>query len=235
LEGGTGVNVNLPGTTTRVDGSFHLTYADLPLYLYLSAADAADGTLTNGRPSTQREQVMIQRIVLGILGGALIVLSVFMVGNSVEFDTGAVDGGAAWVVLSAGVLVALFALVGGRTLMAFGAGAAGAVAAVEIVDAARADDFEVTARLVVLVVGALAALVASFARRKKAVVETTPAAVTPVAMEPVAVPPVVVEPVVVEAVAVEPVAVKPVTAKPATKRSTKAKAPSSSKQNKTTP
>ena len=50
LEGGTGVNVNLPGTATRVDGSFHLTYADLPLYLYLYAADVAEGTVTNGRP-----------------------------------------------------------------------------------------------------------------------------------------------------------------------------------------
>ena len=224
------MNVNLPGTATRVDGSFHLTYADLPLYLYLYAADAAGGTVTNGRPPTQRENVMIQRIVLGILGGALIVLSVFMVGNSVEFDSAAVEGGAPWVVLSAGALVALFALVGGRTLMAFGAGAAAAIAAVEIVDAARADDFEVTARLVVLVAGALAALVASFGRRKKVVVTSEPVAITPVAVAPV-----VVEAVAVEPVAVEPVAVEPVEVKPATKRATKAKASSSTGEQKTTP
>ena len=167
---------------------------------------------------------MIQRIVLGLIGGALIVLSVFMVGNSVEFDSGAVDSGVAWVVLSAGALVALFALVGVRALMAFGAGAAAAIAAVEIVDAARADDLEVTARLVVLVVGALAGLVASMGRRnRKVVVESEPPTITPVAVAPV-----VVEPVVVEPVAAEQVEAKPVAAKPATKRATKAKASSSS-------
>ena len=183
---------------------------------------------------------MIQRMVLGILGGALIVLSVFMVGNSVELDSDALDGGAPWVVLSAGAAVALFALVGVRTLMAFGAGAAAAVAAIEIVDAARADDFEVTARLVLLVAGALAALVASFARRKKVVVESDPVAVTPVAVapvvaEPVAVAPVVAEPVAVAPVVADPVATDPVAAKPATKRASKAKASGASSEQKTTP
>ena len=172
---------------------------------------------------------MIQRIVLGILGGALIVLSVFMVGNSVELDSGALDSGAAWVVLSAGALVALFALVGVRTLMGFGAGAAAAVAAIAIVDAARADALGVTAQLVVLVVGALAALVASIGRRKKVVVEAEPPSITPVVVEPVAV-----APVVVERVAVEPVAVKPVAVKPAA-RSGKAKASSASAKAKKPP
>jgi hypothetical protein len=45
LEDGTGVNANLLGPTTRVDGTFHLTYADRPLYL--NAADAAYGTVTS--------------------------------------------------------------------------------------------------------------------------------------------------------------------------------------------
>ncbi|HEX7589945.1 MAG TPA: hypothetical protein VF362_03090 [Demequinaceae bacterium] len=130
---------------------------------------------------------MIQRIVLGILGGALIVLSVFTVGNSVAFDKGVPDSGAAWVVLSAGALVALFAIVGVRTLIGFGAGAAAAVAATDIIDAVRAGDFTVTARLVVLVVGVLAALAATTGRRsKRVVVEPAPAEVAPVDPNPVA-------------------------------------------------
>ncbi len=140
---------------------------------------------------------MIQRIVLGILGGALIALSVFTVDNSVAFNSGALDSGAAWVVLSAGALVALFAIVGVRTLMGFGAGAAAAVAATEIIDAARAGDFTVTARLILLVVGVLAALAATTGRRSKRVV------VEPVVVEPVPVVPLPVEPT--------PVAVKSVT------------------------
>ena len=72
---------------------------------------------------------MIQRMVLGVLGGALIALSVFMVGNSVAFDSGVPDRGAAWVVLAAGAVVALFSIVGVRTLIGFGAGAAAAAPA----------------------------------------------------------------------------------------------------------
>jgi hypothetical protein len=173
---------------------------------------------------------MIQRIVLGILGGALIALSVFMVGNSVEFDSGAPESGVDWVVLSAGAVVAFFAIVGVRTLIAFGAGAAAAVAAISIIEAARADALEVTAQLVVIVVGVLAALAATIHRRKKTVVvEAEPVADAPVVVEPVVVEPVAVEPVVVQQAVVEPVAVKPAakrTSKPkASSASTKAKKP----------
>jgi hypothetical protein len=155
---------------------------------------------------------MIQRIVLGVLGGALIVLSVFTVDNSVAFNSGALDSGAAWVVLSAGALVALFAIVGVRTLMGVGAGAAAAVAATQIVDAVRAGDFTVTARLIVLVVGVVAALAATTGRRSKRVV-VEPAVVAPAVVEPAVVAPVVVAAAPVEPVVVEPapVAVKSVT------------------------
>jgi hypothetical protein len=151
---------------------------------------------------------MIQRIVLGILGGALIVLSVFTVGDSVAFDKGVPDSSAAWVVLSAGAVVALFAIVGVRTLIGFGAGAAAAVAATEIVDAARAGDFTLTARLTVLVVGVLAALAATTGRRRKTViVEPVPIEAAPVEAVPVE----KTVPVAVVPVEPTPVAVKSVT------------------------
>jgi len=129
---------------------------------------------------------MIQRMVLGVLGGALIALSVFTVGNSVSFSSGVPDSGSAWVVLGAGAFVALFAIVGVRTLIGFGAGAAAAIAATEIIDAARASDFSVTARLVVLVAGIVAALAATTGRRRARVVaEPEPVVATPVIAAPV--------------------------------------------------
>jgi len=141
---------------------------------------------------------MIQRMVLGVLGGALIALSVFTVGNSVSFSSGVPDSGSAWVVLGAGAFVALFAIVGVRTLIGFGAGAAAAIAATEIIDAARASDFSVTARLVVLVAGIVAALAATTGRRRARVVaEPEPVVATPVIAAPVVAAPVVATPVVV--------------------------------------
>ena len=146
---------------------------------------------------------MIQRIVLGVLGGALIALSVFTVGNSVSFSSGVPDNGSAWVVLAAGALVALFSIVRVRTLIGFGAGAAAAVAAAEIYDAARAGDFTMTARLGVLGAGVVVALAATIGRRSKkvvvepAAVEATPAETAPVAVAPVVAAPVVAAPVVV--------------------------------------
>ena len=150
---------------------------------------------------------MIQRMVLGVLGGALIALSVFTVGSSVAFDSGVPDSGSAWVVLFAGALVALFSIVGVRTLIGFGAGAAAAVAATEIFDAARAGDFTVTARLVVLAAGILAALAATTGRRSaKVVADPTPVVAAPVEPERVVATPAVVTPVVVTPVVATPVA-----------------------------
>lgn len=158
---------------------------------------------------------MIQRMVLGVLGGALIALSVFTVGNSVAFDSGVPDAGSAWVVLTAGAVVALFSIVGVRTLIGFGAGAAAAVAATEIIDAARAGDFTVTARLVVVAAGILAALAATTGRRRaKVVAEPEPVVVAPVVAAPVEPERVVATPAVVTPVVVTPVVVTPVVAAP---------------------
>ncbi len=112
---------------------------------------------------------MIQRMVLGVIGGALVVLSVFIDGDTVAFGDGVPDNGVSWTVLGAGVVAAVFAIVGVRTLIAFGSGAATAVASMQIVDAVRSGSFRPTASLVVLVVGVLATLAATIGRRRATV------------------------------------------------------------------
>jgi hypothetical protein len=169
---------------------------------------------------------MIQRMVLGLIGGALIVLSVFLNGNTLAFS-GAPTSGASWAILGGGAIAALFSLFGVRTLMAFGAGAAAAIVAADVVDAARAGTFQVTTPLVVLTVGVLATLAATIGRRSKRVVVAdavvAPDAVAPVVVNPVVVAPVVVAPdkvatgkVATGKVATDKVAVKTIKEKPST-------------------
>jgi hypothetical protein len=111
---------------------------------------------------------MFQRMALGFIGGALIVLSVFIRGNSVAFNA-APASGASWVILGAGVVAALFSLFAVRTLMALGAGGAAAIMAAQVVDAARAGKLEVTMQLVVLIVGIAATIAATIGPRIKRV------------------------------------------------------------------
>lgn len=154
---------------------------------------------------------MIQHMFLGLIGGALIVLSVFLDGNTLAFS-GAPTSGASWAILVGGAIAALFSLFRVRTLMAFGAGAAAAIVAADVVDAARAGAFQLTTPLVVVTVGVLATLAATIGRRSKRVV-VADAVVAPDAVAPVVVAPVVVAPV---AVAPDKVAVTTIKEKPST-------------------
>ncbi len=127
---------------------------------------------------------MVQRIVVGFIGGALIVLSVFVDGNTFTF-TDPPASGASWTILSAGAVAALFSLVRIRTLMALGAGGAAAILSADIVDAARAGTFQVTAQLVILAVGILATLAATIgARTNRVAIAADEVSVTTVEEEP---------------------------------------------------
>jgi cytochrome c oxidase subunit IV len=106
--------------------------------------------------------------VLGVIGGIMIAVTVFLSGNTITFESEAWSDTTALVLLAAGIAVVIFSLAGNRIATGYAAMVAGTIALIEVVDLIRNGDAEFSARLIVLVLGVIFALVASFGRSRAA-------------------------------------------------------------------
>jgi hypothetical protein len=104
---------------------------------------------------------LTRRTYLGLIGGALIVLGVFLTGTGVNFDTKALNITSGLLLFIAGLGVMVFARLGRRTLAAYFAIAATTLGLLMVVELLRAGALDLTVKLVVVVVGIALALMAS--------------------------------------------------------------------------
>jgi cytochrome c oxidase subunit IV len=106
--------------------------------------------------------------VLGVIGGIMIAVTVFLSGNTITFDSEAWSDTTALVLLAAGIAVIIFSLAGNRVATGYAAMVAGTIALIQVVDLIRDSNLDFSARLIVLVVGVILAFAASFSRRRGA-------------------------------------------------------------------
>lgn len=106
--------------------------------------------------------------VLGVIGGIMIAVTVFLSGNTITFSSDAWSGTTALVLLIAGIAVIVFSLAGNRVATGLAAMVAGTIALIEVVDLIRDSNLDFSARLIVLVLGVILAFVASFGRNRAA-------------------------------------------------------------------
>jgi hypothetical protein len=104
--------------------------------------------------------------VLGVIGGILIAVTVFLTGNTITFTASAWQDTTAFVLLLAGIAVIIFSLMGNRLGTGYSAMVAGTIALIEVVTLIRAHDLNFSVRLILLVVGVILAFAASFGRRR---------------------------------------------------------------------
>ncbi len=104
---------------------------------------------------------LTRRTYLGLIGGALIVLGVFMTGTAVNFDTKALNTTSNLLLFVAGLGVLVFARLGRRTLVAYSAVAATTLGLMMVVELLRAGSLDLTVKLVVIIAGIALSLMAS--------------------------------------------------------------------------
>ena len=107
--------------------------------------------------------------LLGVIGGVLIAVTVFLTGNTITFTASAWKDTTAFVLLVAGIAVIIFALLGNRIGMGYAAMVAGTIALIQVVTLIRASDLDFSVRLILLLVGVIFAFVASVGRRSPVV------------------------------------------------------------------
>jgi hypothetical protein len=101
---------------------------------------------------------MSRSALLGLIGGILIAVTVFLSGNTITFSGDKIKDTTSLVLFASGVAVIAFALMRNRVLVGYSAMVAFSVALIWVVDELRSDSIDVTAQLVVLVVGVIFAL-----------------------------------------------------------------------------
>ena len=104
---------------------------------------------------------LTRRTYLGLIGGALIMIAVFLTGTGVNFDTKALNVTTGLLLFIAGLGVFVFARLGRRTLAAYCAVAATTLGLLLVIELLRAGALDLTVKLVMLVVGIALALTAS--------------------------------------------------------------------------
>ncbi len=104
---------------------------------------------------------MSKLAAFGVIGGGLIAVAAFLTGTGLKFDGEALGNTLPLVLFVAGIAVILFTLVGMSTLAAYSAGAATGLFLVEVVDLVRAEEFEFTVKIVVLLAGVVLALLST--------------------------------------------------------------------------
>ena len=105
---------------------------------------------------------MSRNSVLGVIGGALIALSVFSSGDTATFSTAALSGGFAIVLFVAGLLVILFLLMKNRAWAAYATVAALTLLIVGLIDGLASQ----TLGFILLVVGVILAAFATLFAKK---------------------------------------------------------------------
>ena len=109
---------------------------------------------------------MSKNSIIGVLGGALIALSVFFSGDTATFNSSALSDTTALVLFIAGLAVIIFVLISNYTWAAYSTVAAATIALIAIIDLLRGGDFDLSVGFVVLVVGVILAIVATVTHKR---------------------------------------------------------------------
>lgn len=104
--------------------------------------------------------------VLGIIGGALIAVSVFLTGNTITFSGSALKATEPLILFIAAIAIIVLSVIGNRVATGYAAMVATTIALIWLVDMIRNDAFELSVRLVLLLVGVVLALIASVGRAR---------------------------------------------------------------------
>ena len=110
---------------------------------------------------------MKSNTVLGVIGGILIAISVFLTGTTVSFSGAAIKETVPLILFVAALAVIAFSVMKNRTAASFAAIVAATIALIQLVDMLRNGSLDITVRLVILVAGVALALLSSLGNRKR--------------------------------------------------------------------
>jgi len=103
---------------------------------------------------------------LGVLGGILIAVTVFLSGNTLTFSGSALTETIPLILFIAAIAIIAFSLMANRTATGYAAMVAATIALIQLVEMIRGGSIDFSVRLVLLVVGVILALLASVTSRK---------------------------------------------------------------------
>ena len=109
---------------------------------------------------------MSRNSTLGLIGGILIAVTVFLSGNTITFSGDALKATESIVLFVAGIAVIAFSLGGNREGASYAATVAGTLALIQVIELLRSSSISIDVRLVVLVVGVVLAFVSSVGKRR---------------------------------------------------------------------
>lgn len=102
---------------------------------------------------------------LGVIGGILIAISVFLTGNTITFSGSALKGTMPLILFIAALAIIAFFLMANRVAASYASVVAATIALIQVVEMVRGGSVEFSVRLILLVVGVVLALISSVGRR----------------------------------------------------------------------
>ncbi len=109
---------------------------------------------------------MKSNTALGVIGGILIALSVFLTGNSLTISGEAIKATVPLILFIAALAIIAFSVMKNRTAASYAAIVAATITLIQLVDMLRGGSLDFSIQLVLLVVGVALALVSSLGHRK---------------------------------------------------------------------
>ncbi len=109
---------------------------------------------------------MKSNLFLGVIGGILIAISVFLTGTTISFSGSALEETVPLILFIAALAVIAFSIMKKRTATGYAAMVAATIALIQLVDMLRDGSLDFSVRLVLLVLGVVLALIASVGNRK---------------------------------------------------------------------
>ncbi len=110
---------------------------------------------------------MKSNTVLGVIGGLLIALSVFLTGNTtLTLTVEAINATVPLILFIAALAIIAFSVMKNRTAVSYAAIVAATIALIQLVDMVRGGSIDFSVQLIVLVVGVALALFSSLGNRK---------------------------------------------------------------------
>lgn len=103
---------------------------------------------------------------IGVVGGILIAISVFLVGSTIEFSGEAIKHTEPLILFIAALAIIAFSAMKNRTLTSYAAIVTATIALIWFVDLIRNDAFELSVQLVMLLIGVILALFSSLGSRR---------------------------------------------------------------------
>jgi hypothetical protein len=114
----------------------------------------------------QAKEWLMSRKNFGVLGGLLIAFAVLLTGTGLNFGTESLKGTTSLVLFVVGLGVALLLRIGNRLYASYCAIAASTITVIMVVDMLRGSGFELSVKLVVLLVGVVLALYSTLGSKK---------------------------------------------------------------------